>query len=258
VRLRRSIIAMIALALGACRSGPRSSERDAWPAAAKDPTEACADLTNLRICWSSVDDGGPSTIHKVDRTLPNARPASPLGWRCSGVGAARTCVDRQRGVGAFAQNGERWLQRHPRLPDDGEWSCGEMGGAVVCSGGATAAGVAAKGSDPAWFCGKRWNGMSSAETIERVCVDFAPDFPDGSAIGWRCRYEQEQGLARVCQRNPSAHVLGDACDAGRPCLDGVRCVERKCVPERPAPSCVIDADCESTACRLGTCREPSP
>jgi hypothetical protein len=137
------------------------------------------------------------------------------------------------------------------MPDDGEWTCSEMAGATICSGGDAPAGVATNVADAAWFCGTRRGGARR----ERVCVDFAPDFPDANARGWMCGYVTEPSLARVCERDPAAHELGDPCGGGAPCLDGVRCVENRCVPDRPEPSCVFDRDCATGVCRLGSCRE---
>jgi hypothetical protein len=208
-------------------------------------------LTDLRVCWDASRKSCPNGICVAPLPAPSERAPSALGWRCAGSGAARTCRDRQAGVGAFARDGEVWLQRHPRLPDDGEWSCSEMGGAVICSGGDAPAGVASNVADVAWFCGRR----RGAAGAERVCVDFAPDFPDGHAQAWRCRYASEHGTSRVCERDRGVHQLGDECRAASPCLDGVRCIEGRCVPERPEPSCAFDRDCGTGVCRLGTCRE---
>jgi hypothetical protein len=91
-----------------------------------------------------------------------------------------------------------------------------------------------------------------------VCVDFAPDFPDGLAAGWRCGYEEDAGIRRNCVRDPAAHQLGDWCEPNNPCSDGSRCVASICVPEKPAPSCAVDGDCPSKACRFGTCFGAAP
>lgn len=238
--MRRFGPAFVCFCLGACSN-----------ARARDATSSCADLTDLRVCWDEAKRACPEGICVAPLPLPRDPAPSALGWRCSGSGNERTCRDRQKGVGPFAREGELWVQRHPRMPDDGEWSCGEMGGAVVCSGGDAPAGVAGNVFDVAWFCGLRRKTAGN----ERVCVDFAPDFPDGHAHGWKCRYASDRAGARVCERDPDGHQLGDACSAAAPCLDGVRCIAGRCVPERPEPSCAFDRDCESGVCRLGTCRE---
>ena len=239
----------------ACSSDRTSSRQHARLSSANDRTESCSDLTDARICWDAHRTHCPDGICVTARPVPDGPAPSLLGWRCSGRANARTCVDRQKGVGAFVRDGELWVERHPRLPDDGEWTCGDMGGAAVCSGGDAPAGVAVNVADPGWICGTRMRPENPPGPAARVCVDFAPDFPDGKARGWRCRYATEKGLARVCQRDSRSHELGDPCDGKTPCLDGLRCVEQHCVPEKPDPACAFDRDCESGVCRFGSCRE---
>jgi hypothetical protein len=214
-----------------------------WPAPTQGEGEPCADVGQLRACW---EGGGPRL---VARPLPARAASSALGWRCLGDGARRACVDRLREAAAFACARDRCVQRHPRQPDDGEWSCLDMAGATMCLGADAAAGVL-PGPTAGWMCGARRDG-------QRVCVDLSPDFPDGAAAGWRCRYERAPASARVCER-ADVHVLGDRCAAGQPCVDGSRCVGGRCLPPRPRPSCFEDADCPGSACRFGTCRDPSP
>jgi hypothetical protein len=124
----------------------------------------------------------------------------------------------------------------------------------VCVGGERAAGVAAGPEDAAWICGER-RGQEPRDPLgPRVCVDLAPDFPDGDGRRWRCRNDGASG-ARLCERAEDPGVLGAACDRAHPCLDGALCADGRCVPARPAPSCWLDADCASGACRFGTCRD---
>ena len=176
------------------------------------------------------------------------------------------CTSRTRpGAGAGGSNeagavkapfvcaGDRCVQRYPRLPDDGEWTCNDMAGAAVCSGGDPPAGVPFHFSDPAWICGPRRTTVGARAEGERVCVDLAPDFPDGAARGWRCHDGTDNGVTRVCERDPIAHVIGDACDVRAPCLDGLRCIAARCTPEPPHPSCILDGDCDDGVCRLGSC-----
>jgi len=231
----------------------------AWPAPTDDRTASCADLTERRVCWGEADttDARMSAdIWVAERPVPS-RPTSPLGWRCTGAGRYRSCIERQHGVGPFVCRGEPCVQLHPRFPDDGEWTCSDIGGAVVCTGGDPPAGVPENIIEAGWICGHRHRETQSAGTGERVCVDFAPDFPKGSARGWRCRYAVEQRVSRVCEREARSFAIGDACDGAHPCLDGLRCVDRTCVPERPDPSCAFDADCPQGVCRFGTCRKES-
>jgi len=146
----------------------------------------------------------------------------------------------------FACTGDRCEQRHPRLPDDGEWECVDMAGASVCRGGEPAAGVVPGPPDGRWSCGARG--------AERICVDLAGDFPGGSADGWRCRYENAPRPRRLCQRDAAAHHLGDRCTPREPCVDGAQCRDGRCQAPPPRPSCWLDSDCPGSACRFGSCR----
>jgi hypothetical protein len=130
----------------------------------------------------------------------------------------------------------------------------DSAGTTICTGGERAAGVAPAPRDPAWFCGVRHGGLPH----ERVCVDLSPDFPDGRAHGWRCHTLYEGPLRRICERDPDAHTLGDACDRGHPCIDGARCAEGRCLPERPAPACWWQEDCPGGRCRFGSCLGAGP
>jgi hypothetical protein len=127
-----------------------------------------------------------------------------------------------------------------------------MAGAAVCTGGAPAAGTAPTAADPGWYCGPR-RGAASRRP-EQVCVDFSPDLPD-EPRRWICHYETEPELVRVCVEQADAALLGDACDAGRPCVDGAWCIADHCLPPPPQPSCWLDTDCPGSACRFGSCRE---
>ena len=210
-RLIRSYAPWFLVVLAACR------------ARAPEPQRAdCADVQTLRVCW---DGAGPHVV---------ARPPAAPG-RAPGP--------------AFACTGTRCEQRHPRMPDDGEWQCSDSAGATVCMGGERAAGVARSAAEPAWFCGVRRGAAAGA----RVCVDLSPDFPDGRAPGWRCRTVYDGPPRRVCDRDPAAHTLAETCDRAHPCVDGSRCAEGWCVPERPAPACWLDTDCPGGRCRFGSC-----
>jgi hypothetical protein len=186
----------------------------------------CADVETLRVCW----DGARPRVVKRATTMAPAR------------GPAFTCI------------GDHCEQRHPRMPDAGEWQCMDSGGATICMGGTRAAGAAPSAADPRWFCGARRGG----EPDTRVCVDLSPDFPDGHAPGWRCRTLYDGPARRACDRDPDAHTLAETCDARHPCVDGSRCTDGACVPERPAPACWRDEDCAGGRCRFGSCltREP--
>jgi hypothetical protein len=136
---------------------------------------------------------------------------------------------REKAVQAspFVCAGPVCTQRHVRLPDDGEWRCAERDGIVWCAGGEPAAGVAMDDKPRGYRCGER----RGKTPRERVCVDVAPDYPDGGARAFRCRFEQEHGVVRSCTR---------AEGTPRP------------PPSGAAPNCWIDADCEG-GCDRGTC-----
>jgi hypothetical protein len=196
---------------------------------------------------------GTGSPRVVKRPVPASASAPAMGWRCVGGGAARTCTSRATSAPAFACDGSRCEQRHPRMPDDGEWQCTDSAGATVCMGGERAAGVAPgpapDRSDAGWFCGARRGGDPGS----RLCVDLSPDFPDGRARGWRCRTLHDGPARRVCERDAAVHTLAETCDPGHPCVDGSRCAEGWCVPERPAPSCWLQTDCPGGRCRFGSC-----
>jgi hypothetical protein len=217
---------------------------------AADRGGPCADVGTVRACW---DAAGAAVL--VPRALPPAPASSPMGWRCAFPAQARVCVDRRADAPAFECAGDRCTQLHARRPDDGEWTCADGGAAVVCVGGGRAAGVVAGPVDPAWVCGARRGPRANEVLGPRVCVDFAPDFPDGDGTRWRCRTSEGEGNARVCERANDPGVLGGTCDRARPCLDGASCTDGRCVPARPVPSCWLDDDCPGGACRFGTCRE---
>jgi hypothetical protein len=139
------------------------------------------------------------------------------------------------------------------MPNDGEWECADLAGVVVCHGGERAAGVAPGASDPGFVCGARSHGSK-----ERVCVDTSPDFPTGTPRAERCAFEPHDGVVRICERNTSAHGITDACSPAKPCVSGLSCVAARCVPRKPAPSCLLDKDCDHGACRFGSCMDGAP
>jgi hypothetical protein len=123
------------------------------------------------------------------------------------------------------------LQRHPRLPDDGEWECAEVEGVAVCRSIAAAAGAVPGPASRAWTCG---DGAGPEAEGRRICVDLAPETPDGKRAGWRCRFAHNPEQ-RVCKRDPAA-----AAPPAHP---------------EPRPSCWLDGDCaEGQRCRVGSCR----
>jgi hypothetical protein len=241
-----AIAAAIAAALVAA---PGCRPRAPGNAAGASDSADCADVETLRVCW---DASGPRVVKRPvppAASAPEVTPASD--WRCGGSGATRTCTRRTAAAPAFVCAGKRCQQSHPRMPDDGEWQCTDSAGATLCMGGERAAGVVAGPTDAAWFCGARRGGDPGS----RLCVDLSPDFPDGRATGWRCRTLYDGPPRRVCDRDPGAHTLAETCDARHPCVDGSRCADGWCVPERPAPACWLQTDCPGGRCRFGSCLE---
>jgi hypothetical protein len=261
-RLLLSLLLAPALAGGAaCSERARGVERGYWSppaeftlaAPARDRGELCADLTELRVCWGA--DDASDGISTTPRPVPELQAPDGRGWRCSGRGALHACELRSARSGPFVCRGERCAERHVRLPDDGEWTCSDVSGAVVCVGGTAAAGVIAGPSDPGFLCGARARaghapGGPDVDS-ERVCVDLSPDFPDGRAHGWNCRFDYGDGVERICSRDRAAESFGDPAAPGA-CRNG-RQAHGRCVPRRPQPGCWLDGDCASGACRVGSC-----
>jgi hypothetical protein len=151
------------------------------------------------------------------------------------------------------------------MPDAGEWECADIAGAVFCRGGEPPAGAPPTASDPGFICGPRV--VKGAAQVERLCVDWSPDFPvaifaatngEGSPRGTRCRFEDNHGTVRICEKDASAHSVGDPCDREHPCIGGLACASAHCVPAHPDPSCWVDGDCDHKVCRFGTCTAESP
>ena len=247
----RSLAALcLGVCLCACARSPASNDEPArvelpgrklaCPAPA-DVGSDCADVGDERVCWT-----GPlaSDVKRVERPLPWA--TSERGFRCAGYAAARTCEDRRYASDPFVCSGALCTQRHPRMPDDGEWECGDIEGVVVCRGWAEAAGVVAGTADPGWFCGPRRGAKS-----ERICVDFAPDRPAGGEFNCRFQYEPGQPL-RACTRGGAAPI-GRSCEGA--CPFGTVCASERCLPLTPSPACWLDKDCEGgQKCVHGSCR----
>jgi hypothetical protein len=244
------------LAAVGCRSNDEHvtviAERGEWRSPAEDGGEACADVRGLYVCWAH---GAPSPL---TRPLPYAAGANAL--RCFGKGGARRCVERTRDAPAFVCTEGRCEQRHPRLPDDGEWECADLAGVVMCRGGERAAGVAPAGVDAAFLCGPR--AVRGQTGAERLCIDYDPDLPSSGpeeSDKYRCHFENARGTVRVCERAPDSHQVSDVCDDARPCVSGLGCAGQRCLPPAPPPNCWLDADCEpGILCRFGSCTKGAP
>lgn len=210
----------------------------------------CLDIDReLRVCFhaSAEDRACAEGTCLVPR--PSAKAAPGELFRCYGAGRARRCEARSNRAGPFHCDGERCIQALPRVPDAAEWVCVEMHGVSYCKSSGPAAAVAPGARDPGFVCGAR---RGAAQ--ETICVDFNPDPPPGLAR-YACRMQYTRGMAeRVCSASTAPRV-GQACAAAGACPDGTRCVDARCLPARPDPSCWLDADCETGRCRFGTCVE---
>jgi hypothetical protein len=218
---------------------------------AEDVGVDCADVDEVRACWDAA--GHPALI---PRTLPSRASLTPLGYRCTGQGDARTCASRDD-VGPFVCAGEVCTQRHPRQPDDGQWQCSDDSGVTVCTGGEQAAGIPPGSVEPGWVCGNR-RPRAGSPPGARVCIDLSPDFPGGSPRKQLCRWRYETAPVRECRRGTDVPSLGDICDATAPCVSGASCAGGRCLPPRPVADCVLDSDCERGACRFGSCTRSAP
>jgi hypothetical protein len=207
------------------------------------PGQLCSEFAEIRVCY------GTDAARRVPRSLPDG-PMPRAGFRCGGSGAARVCEDRAVNASAFECGTTRCIQLFPRMPDDGEWECVEIGGLTFCHSRGAMAGAARGPRDLGWLCGAR---RAAADGGEEICIDTAPDRPSDPRFRY-CRYEQRLGASvRICGpgRGP---IIGDACSAEAACPKDSTCQDGVCLPRRPTPACWLDADCGSGArCALGSC-----
>lgn len=244
-RLHRLSIGLALACAWACERPalPQLERAESRAPAPNDRGDVCADLGNLRACWTN----GAAVV--APRPVPDG-PAPPEGWRCGGAQSARTCEARARHAGPFACDAQRCVQTWPRRPDDGEWDCVDIAGIVYCLSRVPAAGIASGPIGRGWLCGER----SGSNSGERVCVDLDPDVPDPKGA-FQCEFEYPHGrAARVC-RPTNRPRAGAACSANTECSEGMRCSSGRCLPPAPYPTCWFDKDCGTGACRWGTCAE---
>jgi hypothetical protein len=230
-------------------SADASVVRTPLPAPSPDDRRGpCADVGRVRACWSPECAGG---VCASERTTP-AGPAPRAGWRCDGMGGKRTCEDRRRNAGPFECDATRCVQRRPRMPDDGQWECVDMDGVAYCHEVSESAGVVPGAPDMGWTCGARRG------HAERVCVDMAPDLPEGEDR-WQCHFDHAADDQRVCVRAVQPNV-GGPCSATGACPASASCVGDVCLPSRrPEPACWFDADCEpGMRCRWASCVGAQP
>ena len=276
------VVVALSLVVGAAcsRSAPVAVVRQAIATPALDDRgDVCADVGEARACWGSdlVGPGCDGKTCALARPVP-AGPAPVGGWRCDGSGGSRVCEERSRNAGSWDCEGRRCVQRRPRMPDDGEWECVDVGGIVYCRGGLAAAGVVAGAADRGWMCGSRprareeregreereareekpetrGTDAKSARPVERVCVDFSPDLPPLPGV-FHCRFQYPgPGPERVCDDQTTGARPGDACASARDCPSGLGCTGGRCLPSRPDVGCWLDVDCGGSRarCRWGTC-----
>lgn len=214
---------------------------------ASDPSALCNDVQDARVCWSTQPGEG---IWVAERTLPGPNATEPRKYRCTGVGEERECRLRSELAPPFRCRDDHCVQALPRVPDDSEWECADLGGVVLCHGGGTPAGVARPGRDPGWHCGNR----SKSNRAERVCLDLDPDYPAARGQSFRCRYDSEGAkLTRSCDPSPGPGI-GSRCASANACPTDARCVGGICLPTAFSPNCWADLDCAAEErCAYGAC-----
>ena len=208
----------------------------------------CLDVADVRACWGdgTAADGCRAGTCLVPRPLPSA-PAPPSGFRCTGQRTQRSCVTRAWQGPPFTCDQNRCVQSPLRVPDNGEWECVEIAGAIICRSPSEAAGIPRGPVEAGFVCGNR------AGHGELVCVDLSPDPPP--LPSWSCRVTYDSGsAARVCSAAKEPK-LGDICVRASDCPAGASCVGGRCLPDQSKPACWFDQDCGHDArCRYGSCR----
>jgi hypothetical protein len=160
---------------------------------------------------------------------PETHAAKAQASGAASVPSALASVLAPRAASRFVCAGDKCRQAQPRLPDTGEWRCAELGQVVWCAGGEPAAGVVSGPRAAGYRCGPRWGNGD-----ERVCIDQQPDYPTDRGETFKCGFEQEHGIARVCRAEQT--------------------LARRALPERALPACWLDRDCPSGGCERGACR----
>lgn len=186
---------------------------------------------------------------------PDSHAKRPSVASSSAASVASNALARGAGPRAasrFACQNGKCRQAQPRLPDTGEWRCADLGHVVWCAGGEPAAGVVSGPPDARFRCGPRWG----ANQAERVCIDRHPDYPDNQRDTFKCSFEQERGVARVCQSGeawPGAELAASAVPA---CWLDRDCASGGC--DRGACRCAAAGDCQTGRCVSGVCVEATP
>jgi hypothetical protein len=177
-----------------------------------------------------------------------ARAEKPARSRAAPLTSGNVNV-APRAASSFVAHGATFVQRHPRLPDSGEWRCADRAGVVWCAGGQAAAGVVAGPADSAFRCGERWGVAGGGE---RVCIDRQPDYPSSGARS--CRFEQTRGIERWCGPESSHEPARELNPSALPaCWLDEDCGSGRC--DRGSCRCESDAECELGRCAGGHCVE---
>ncbi len=177
-----------------------------------------------------VNPGVSGLLLGLAVSCADAIPADPAGKPSVRRPAASAPSLAPRPASAFVCDGATCLQRHVRLPDDGEWRCAEQGGVVWCAGGEPAAGVVNEPTERGYRCGPR----RGSKHVERVCVDTQPDYPEALGRSYSCRFAQERGVMRECRELTPPPG-------------------RQPAPPRGVPECWLDQDCSPRRCDRGSC-----
>jgi hypothetical protein len=175
-----------------------------------------------------------------EKQTPRAGPSAPTEL-------TRLLAPRQ--ASRFRERAGKQRQEHPRLPDTGEWRCAERERVVWCAGGESAAGIVAGPPDRGYRCGERWGQHGG----ERVCIDTRPDYP---GEGYQCRFEQERGIARVCELATAVPGPGLMANALSACWLDRDCPSGRC--DRGTCSCSATEQCLRGTCQSGVCSEGKP
>ena len=205
-------------------------------------------------CWPRR----PVTARSPIRRAAGRRAATArMSRRCGSAGTARARASLKRAPPAPARGpaftcaADHCEQRHPRMPDAGEWQCMDSAGATICMGGERAR--------PAWrprpptHAGSavRAAAASRARASASICRPTFPMAARADGVAARCTTDRPR---RACDRDPGAHTLAETCDARTP-VRRRQPLRRRLVRPGTARARVLAAtdDCAGGRCRFGSC-----
>jgi hypothetical protein len=251
-----AIAIMTGLACVSCRERPAAAIREeeavrAAPAP-DDRDGPCADVADVRACWTSAAGGGDGCergVCLVARPLPDgafARSAarSTPEQRAFARSAARSTPEQRASAPSAA-----WSTLEPPGAA-GDWRCSGQrdqrrcvrragsAGRFVCHAETCTQHHPRAPDDGAWECadiagvvfcrgGEPAAGVvagpvdpaffcgplrGAADDKMRVCVDLTADRPPGAIDGWACRFEYAHGEALRVCTRSDAPVVGGRCD----------------------------------------------